>query len=304
MARYISVDSPTSSPTPPFPEPRSLPYSVSIAQPKKMQVHDLLTSSQYSTTLLRLLTTSRFSFATNISITNRPIRPEVFMTIMALSSATLVQGFFHVAFEEVQQIAIQVRLPTTVIKMLALQKLRIHFFDFSRYSESLDLIRLPVIKDLWIESFDRYQPFIWEFETFIDWLASLSTSLERLVLADLPFCATASSLVNCSIRRKEVDFINLKALLYAMPYLRTLSLPPSVHVPGSLRVDIAAGALLQNLDVVELATCEDPFAIVSMVDYRDQVTCRSNLPTLTSLKLTIPASMDGCSGYAETMSSL
>lgn len=215
------------------------------------------------------------------------LSPNKILRILRLSSSTLTDGFFYIAFD-VRSIDLR-HQDTQPVEMTSLKKLRLRLVDTNYYPNFMLLFRIPALRDLWVEWADRHLPFEWDMSFYASWLSSTSNSLERLLMTDLPFYPAPGTFFHSRSLRPQTSYSRLESLLKVIPNIKSLCLPTSIDISSSVLANIATGNLLRHLDYLELATNVDPDVIFDTLSFRNLHAPSFGLSPITALNLTLPS---------------
>ncbi|PPQ70208.1 hypothetical protein CVT26_014465 [Gymnopilus dilepis] len=238
---------------------------------------------------LRYMPSSLFRSMTKIDMGNTIILPSLFLQVMLISRSCLVDGFFYVVFD---------LWPIDPLPMLAypitmrsLKKLRLRFFNSTNgYPEFLFLLHLPILEDFYLEWADRRVPYSWDLVLYSKWLSTVSTSLKRLILADLPFQPVVETSIHHKSSRLSITYDQIEVMLRAIPNVKAITFPRSIHIPLPILTDLASGELLPHLDFLELSTDRNPSMVFFAIQVRNTRAMElSHISPIKRLSLTLPS---------------
>ncbi|KAF8891493.1 hypothetical protein CPB84DRAFT_1848977 [Gymnopilus junonius] len=220
-------------------------------------------------------TMSHLRVMKKIDMGSLSMSPDVFMAMARLSCDTLMDAFFYVTFVP------ESTLQTEPIIMRKLTKLRIRLIDTSNNSNFVNLIHLPAIRSLWVEWGDNNFPFKWDLALYTRWLSYSSNTLTQLLLTDFPL----SNRIQCGPNQPQSDNSKLEALFRMLPNLKSLSLPPGIHVVFPILVQLATGSLLPCLNSLSISTNGGSDDIFNMVHLRNEAGLSSGYSPIMALNM-------------------
>ncbi|KAF8888713.1 hypothetical protein CPB84DRAFT_1462372 [Gymnopilus junonius] len=213
---------------------------------------------------LRLDTMSHLEPMTKIDMGSICISADAFISIMRQSRTTLTEASFFVTFAPISTLLQQQHMDPVIMRVLT--DLCLRLVDTSHSPNFIHLIHLPAIISLWVDWADRNHPFKWDPALYTQWLSHSSTTLKKLVLVDLP----DHNRISCRSNRPRSDYSKLEELMRSVPNIKSLSLPPGIHVALPILIDMANGGLLRHLNSFSLAVDGKTNNVVNMLRARNK----------------------------------